>query len=108
MLQLPLLSADSESQKSNACIRELLLSEKNELLQMEGGMQHTDLRKELDQLDQLIKAWEAVEAFDQQLEAKEIRLKQIEAEIAASRLQTRCRIAPALFLLLCICFCSVR
>lgn len=89
-LQLFHVAAAEGPRNRNHVVRELLLTEQKELLQLEGLMQKDDLRKELDVLQQVIQGWERVEALDKQLEAKEKRVEELEAAIAASRNLLRC------------------
>lgn len=61
---------------------------------MKGLMQNEELQRQLEVLQEVIQGWETVEEYDRQLEAREERLQQLEAEIAATRDRLRYFVSP--------------
>ncbi|XP_026190439.1 uncharacterized protein LOC34620740 [Cyclospora cayetanensis] len=79
----------SAEHDANRVVRELLLREQRDLMQMESVLQREDLRRELAVLNQVLRGWDKVEALDKQLEAAERRLEEVEAAVLAVRTQLR-------------------
>ncbi|KAL8274765.1 hypothetical protein Esti_001314 [Eimeria stiedai] len=73
----------------NALVRELLLKEQQELLQLECALSPDEQQRQLSLSQQLIAAWQRVEVLDKKLEEKEETLRQIEENLAASRLHMK-------------------
>ncbi|CDJ42850.1 hypothetical protein, conserved [Eimeria tenella] len=74
-----------KQQDPNRVVRELLLRERQQLLQLEGLVQDKAIQQQTEELALVLQLWDKVEANDAQLQEAERRLKELEAAIAANR-----------------------